>query len=149
MGADPVRIGQAGLGAWGRNLVRNVDALADLTWICDASEERRASFGRQFPNAIVTDSFAEMLADPELEAVVIATPVPTHYALAKQALEAGKHVFVEKPPAMRASEMEELVALSESPPSMRAISCTRASPSSTSMSAVVTPSLAPLCTRMW
>ncbi len=114
MGADPVRIGQAGLGAWGRNLVRNVDALADLTWICDASEERRASFGRQFPNAIVTDSFAEMLADPELEAVVIATPVPTHYALAKQALEAGKHVFVEKPPAMRGSEMEELVTLAES-----------------------------------
>src|SRR5436309_11126020 len=54
-----------------------------------------------------------MLADPELDAVAVATPVPTHYALAKQALEAGKHVFVEKPPAMRASEMEELVALAE------------------------------------
>ena len=54
-----------------------------------------------------------MLADPELEAVVIATPVPTHYALAKQALEAGKHVFVEKPPAMRGAEMAELVALAE------------------------------------
>ncbi len=52
-----------------------------------------------------------MLADPELEAVVIATPVPTHYALAKQALEAGKHVFVEKPPAMKGTEMEELVEL--------------------------------------
>jgi predicted dehydrogenase len=54
-----------------------------------------------------------MLADPALDAVVIATPVPTHHALAKEALEAGKHVFVEKPPAMRASEMEELVALAE------------------------------------
>ena len=52
-----------------------------------------------------------MLADPELDAVVIATPVPTHYALAKQALEAGKHVLVEKPPAMKGAEMDELVAL--------------------------------------
>src|SRR5439155_22637367 len=49
--------------------------------------------------------------DPDLDAVVVATPVPTHFALAKEALEAGKHVFVEKPPAMRASEMDELVAL--------------------------------------
>jgi len=55
----------------------------------------------------------EMLADDELQAVVIATPVPTHHPLAKQALEAGKHVFVEKPPAMRAAEMEELVGLAE------------------------------------
>jgi predicted dehydrogenase len=52
-----------------------------------------------------------MLADPELDAVVIATPVPTHYALARQALEAGKHVLVEKPPAMKGAEMDELVAL--------------------------------------
>src|SRR5581483_10979864 len=68
---------------------------------------------RRFPNAQATDSFDEVLADGEVEAVVIATPVPTHYALAKQALEAGKHVFVEKPPAMRAAEMAELVSLSE------------------------------------
>ena len=57
----------------------------------------------------MTAEFEEMLADPELEAVVIATPVPTHYALAKQALEAGKHVLVEKPPAMKGAEMDELV----------------------------------------
>jgi predicted dehydrogenase len=59
----------------------------------------------------VTDSFDELLAADEVQRVVIATPVPTHHALAKQALEAGKHVFVEKPPAMRASEIDELVAL--------------------------------------
>jgi len=88
--------------------------LADLVWICDASDERREQFARRFPNSLPTSSVEEVLADPELEAVVIATPVPTHYALAKQALEAGKHVFVEKPPAMKAAEMEELVALSES-----------------------------------
>ncbi len=113
-GTTPVRIGQIGLGAWGANLVRNVDVLADLTWICEATDSRREQFARRFPGARATGAFDEMLADEELEAVVIATPVPTHYALAKQALEAGKHVFVEKPPSMRASEMEELVALSES-----------------------------------
>jgi predicted dehydrogenase len=108
-----VRLGQAGLGAWGGNLARNVDDLAELAWLCDTDEDRRAQAARRFPAARLTGSFDEMLADPELDAVVIATPVPTHYALAKEALEAGKHVFVEKPPAMRAPEMEELVALAE------------------------------------
>jgi predicted dehydrogenase len=108
-----VNVGQAGLGHWGKNLVRNFDELADLTWICDSDEARRAEFGARYPNARVTASFEEMIADDDLQAVVIATPVPTHHPLAKQALEAGKHVFVEKPPAMRAAEMEELVGLAE------------------------------------
>jgi predicted dehydrogenase len=111
---DPLRVAQVGLGAWGANLVRNIDVLADLVWICDAAEARRDLFAGRFPNALATASYDEVIADPEVEAVVIATPVPTHYALAKQALEAGKHVFVEKPPAMRADEMAELVALAES-----------------------------------
>jgi len=107
-----VRVGQAGLGNWGKNLARNFAELADLTWLCDADPAKRELAAR-YPQARWTDGFDEMLADPELEAVVIATPVPTHYSLAKQALGAGKHVFVEKPPAMRASEMEELVTLAE------------------------------------
>ena len=106
-----VRIGQAGLGYWGQNLARNFDDLAELGWLCDERPEVRAEFAERYPNARVTGDFAEMLADDELDAVVIATPVPTHYPLAKQALEAGKHVFVEKPPAMRAVEMDELVTL--------------------------------------
>ena len=107
---EPVRIGQAGLGAWGKNLVRNLDDLA-APRAGSATRPRAGAneFARRFPGARVTPDFDEMLADPELEAVVIATPVPTHYALAKQALEAGKHVFVEKPPAMRGAEMAELV----------------------------------------
>jgi predicted dehydrogenase len=108
-----LRIGQAGLGYWGKNLARNFDELADLRWLCDASPELQAEFAERYPNARVTGDFAEMLADPDVDAVVIATPVPTHFALAKQALEAGKHVFVEKPPAMRAEEMDELVTLAE------------------------------------
>ena len=107
------RVAHAGVGGWGRNVARVVGELADLAWICDTDEERRAQYAARYPQARVTGSFEDLVADDTVEAVVIATPVPTHYALAKQALEAGKHVFVEKPPAMRGSEMEELVSLAE------------------------------------
>ena len=106
-----VKVGLVGLGYWGPNLARNFDHLADLAWLCDFDDELRASFGTRYPRARMTADFAELLADPDVEAVVIATPVPTHYALAKQALEAGKHVLVEKPPAMKGAEMDELVRL--------------------------------------
>ncbi len=106
-----IKVGQAGLGEWGKNLVRNFGELADLAWLCDTSEELRESFGARYPQARTTAAFEDLLADDELEAVVIATPVPTHHELAREALLAGKHVFVEKPPAMRRAEMEELVEL--------------------------------------
>jgi predicted dehydrogenase len=105
------RLGVVGLNYWGPNLVRNFDDLGALAAICDLDDERRAAMAARYPNAAAYASFEEMLADDTLDAVVVATPVPTHYALAKQALEAGKHVFVEKPPAMRAAEMDELVEL--------------------------------------
>jgi predicted dehydrogenase len=108
-----IRVGQAGLGYWGANLVRNFDELAELTWLCDAAGERREQYGRRYPRSRVTADFDELLAADDVDAVVIATPVPTHHDLAKRALLAGKHVFVEKPPAMRAHEMEELVALAQ------------------------------------
>jgi predicted dehydrogenase len=109
-----LRVGQAGLGYWGRNLARNFDELAELRWLCDASEERRAEFADRYPNAEVTGDFEEMISAGDLDAVVIATPVPSHFSLARQALLAGKHVFVEKPPAMQVAEMEELIGLAES-----------------------------------
>jgi predicted dehydrogenase len=105
------KIGVVGLNYWGPNLVRNFNDLADLTWLCDLDEEHLNPIAARYPDTRATKSFDDLLSDDELDAVVIATPVPTHYALAKQALEAGKHVFVEKPPAMRAAEMDELVAL--------------------------------------
>jgi predicted dehydrogenase len=108
-----VRVGQVGLGAWGANLVRNLDDVADLAWICDASADRLQALARRYPAARTTADFADVLEDESVEAVVVATPVPTHYELARNALAAGKHVFVEKPPAMRAAEMEELVRLAE------------------------------------
>ena len=107
----PTRIGVVGLNYWGPNLVRNFDGLAELTWLCDLDDTHLQPLAERYPHARATTALADMLADESLDAVVIATPVPTHYALAKQALEAGKHVFVEKPPAMRAVEMDELVQL--------------------------------------
>jgi predicted dehydrogenase len=109
--AAPTRIGVVGLNYWGPNLVRNFDGLAELTWLCDLDDAHLQPLAERYPHARATNAFDDMLADDALDAVVIATPVPTHYALAKQALEAGKHVFVEKPPAMRAAEMDELVQL--------------------------------------
>jgi predicted dehydrogenase len=106
-------LGQVGLGAWGRNLARNFADLAELAWLCDTDEEKRAEFTSRYPQARFTTSFDEILQDPELDAVVIATPVPTHFALARSALAAGKHVFVEKPPATTSDEIDELVALAE------------------------------------
>jgi predicted dehydrogenase len=105
------RVGVVGLNYWGPNLARNFDELAHLAWICDLDDDLRARQTVRYPSARATADYADLLADDTLDAIVVATPVPTHYALAKQALEAGKHVFVEKPPAMRAAEMDELVEL--------------------------------------
>jgi predicted dehydrogenase len=106
-----VKVGVAGLGYWGPNLARNFEELAELTWLADLSPELQEKFAVRYPNARLTGDFEDLLGDDTLDAVVIATPVPTHYELAKKALEAGKHVLVEKPPAMTAAEMDELVGL--------------------------------------
>jgi predicted dehydrogenase len=108
---DEITVGVAGLGYWGPNLARNFDELARLTWLCDLDRELLDRQASRFPQARATSNLDEMLADPELQAVAIATPVPTHAALAAKALAAGKHVLVEKPPAMRGAEMDELVEL--------------------------------------
>ena len=107
------RVAQVGLGQWGKNLARNFDELGDLAWLCDIDDERRADLAQRYPTATMTGDFEDVLADDSVDAVVIATPVPTHHELARRSLEAGKHVFVEKPPAMRGAEMEELCELAE------------------------------------
>ena len=107
------KVGLAGLGYWGPNLARNFDELAELGWLCDLSDDHRARFASRYPRARLTGDFDEMLADDSLEAVVVATPVVTHADLARRALEAGKHVLVEKPPALTAGEAEDLVAAAE------------------------------------
>ncbi|HEY7632384.1 MAG TPA: Gfo/Idh/MocA family oxidoreductase [Thermoleophilaceae bacterium] len=106
------RIGVVGLGYWGPNLARNFDRLpgAELRWICDQSQEARERFAPTFPDARVSGDIDELLADPELDAVVIATHVPSHAPLALRVLGAGKHCFVEKPLAYSVAEAEQVVA---------------------------------------
>jgi predicted dehydrogenase len=107
------KIGVAGLGHWGPNLARNFDELAELVWLCDLDTPLLERFSKRHPQAQLTTDFEDVLADPPVEAVVIATPVVTHYELSRRALAAGKHVFVEKPMALHAGEAEELCALAE------------------------------------
>jgi predicted dehydrogenase len=104
-------IAVTGLGYWGPNLARNFDDLGVLAALCDLDPELRDRYAARYPNARMYVGFDDLLADDGVSAIVIATPVPTHYELAKRALSAGKHVLVEKPPAMRAPEIDELVAI--------------------------------------
>ena len=108
-------VGVVGLGYWGPNLARNFDRLpdAELTWLCDASEEARARWGRAFPSARTTADFDDLLNDDALDAVVIATPVPTHADLAMRVLSAGKHCFVEKPLAQSEEQAKAVVKAAE------------------------------------
>ena len=107
-----IRIGVVGLGYWGPNLARNFAAIAgcELAWCCDASEEARARWAPAFPTARFTADLDDLLDDPDLDAVVLATPVPTHGPLAERVLQAGKHCMVEKPLAYTVEDAERAVA---------------------------------------
>jgi predicted dehydrogenase len=102
-----------GLGYWGPNLVRNLNELeeADLRWICDLDQARLDTFTRRYPAVRSTRSFDDLIADPELDAIAIATPVSSHHPLAMAALRADKHVFIEKPLAASVVQAEELAAV--------------------------------------
>ena len=106
------RIGVVGLGYWGPNLARNFDRLpgAELRWICDQSQAALERWAPSFPDTRISGSLDELIEDPELDAVVVATHVPSHAALATRVLAAGKHCFVEKPLAQSVAEAEQVVA---------------------------------------
>jgi predicted dehydrogenase len=108
---SPVRIGVAGLGYWGPNLARNFAGIdgCELAWVCDASPEALARMLGRFPGVRPASGLAQMLADPDLDAVALATPVPTHAELAVQVLQAGKHCFVEKPLAQSVADAQRVV----------------------------------------
>jgi predicted dehydrogenase len=112
MSSAPVRIGVIGLGYWGPNLARNFDAIpaAELAWCCDVSEASRRSIRERFPEVRVSGDVDELLADPDLDALALATPVPTHAELSRRVLEAGKHCFVEKPLAQSVADAEKVLA---------------------------------------
>jgi predicted dehydrogenase len=111
----PVRIAVVGLGYWGPNLVRNLHELpeAEVACVCDLRPEALAAIGRRYPAVAQTTSFDDVLADPSIDAIAIATPVSSHHRFASAALAAGKHVFVEKPLAASSSEATELIALAD------------------------------------
>ena len=108
-----VRVGVVGLGYWGPNLVRNMARVSELAWCCDLSQESRDRYAAQYPQAQFTGDYDELLNDPALDAIALATSVPTHHALGMRALAAGKHVFVEKPLAGSAADARELVDAAE------------------------------------
>jgi predicted dehydrogenase len=110
-----VRIAHVGLGYWGPNIARNLAALdgAELAILCDSDQARLDRIARQLPGPRLVTDYDAVLADDRIDAVVLATPVETHYALARQALEAGKHVLVEKPLAPTTTECEHLIELAD------------------------------------
>ena len=110
-----VGIAQVGVGYWGKNLLRNFNALpeAEILHVCDENEDILGTVKKQYEHLPTTSNFDDVLADRDVEAVVIATQTPLHYTFARAALKAGKHVFVEKPMTQRVEEAEELVHLAE------------------------------------
>jgi predicted dehydrogenase len=108
-----VNIALAGPGYWGPNLARNFAALpgARLHTLCDVRTERLEELRKDYPHAKLEREFEAVLSDPDVHAIVIATPVYTHFELALAALRAGKHVMVEKPMAKTLAQCRELVAL--------------------------------------
>ena len=111
----PVRAAVVGLGYWGPQLVRNLfeSPHADLVAVCDARTDALAQVGRRYPGLRHYTDFADVLADDDVEAVVVATPISTHYLLARAALESGKHTFVEKPLAGSLPEARALATLAQ------------------------------------
>ena len=111
-GGTPIRLAVAGLGYWGPNLARNFAAIpgCELGWLIDPSEAARARVAPLFPGVRLTGELDEALADPGVDAVALATPVPTHAELAARVAQAGKHCFVEKPLATSAADAERAVA---------------------------------------
>jgi len=110
-----VRIGVIGYGYWGPNLVRNFYETPGVQVACvsDLRAERLKQVVSRYPTVRVTESHRELVEDPAIDAVVIATPVSTHFDLAMGALKAGKHVFVEKPLASNAEQVHRLLDAAE------------------------------------
>jgi predicted dehydrogenase len=110
-----VEVAVAGVGGWGKNLARNYFQIPDssLKYICDVDEQKLDQMKRLLPGTRTTTRFEDLLKDPDLNAIVIATPASTHYALCQAALTAGKDVYVEKPFVLFAFQAQELIKIAE------------------------------------
>jgi len=113
--ARPVTVAVVGLGYWGPNLARNFALLpgCDLRWCCDSCDAARERLAPGYRDTRFTGELDELLADPGLDAVVLATPVATHAELVLRVLEAGKHCLVEKPMAQSPADAERLIETAE------------------------------------
>jgi UDP-2-acetamido-3-amino-2,3-dideoxy-glucuronate N-acetyltransferase len=107
----PPRIACIGAGYWGQNLVRNFHQLGALRWVCDGDGEQVARLRMKYPDAMFSGQHSEVLGDRDISAVAIATPAVSHGALVREALLAGKHVFVEKPLCLSLPEARQLIDL--------------------------------------
>jgi predicted dehydrogenase len=105
------RVAVVGLGYWGPNLVRVLFERTDIDvrWLCDTDPERLERIGRRYPSAATTQNLEDVLLDASVDGVLLATPVFTHYELARRCMEAGKHVFVEKPLAPSTDQATQLI----------------------------------------
>lgn len=110
-----LNVAVAGCGYWGPNLIRNFSGLADcrVKAVCDPSAARLKHMKELYPSVETTSDFDSLTADPEIDAIVVATPVHLHYELAKKSLEAGKHTFIEKPMAQSSEQCAELVEIAD------------------------------------
>ncbi len=108
-----LNIAQIGIGYWGPNLLRNLSTnpQCNIKTVVDLSEERRKFVANNYQNIIVTDDIKVVLNDKEIHAIVIATPVSTHFDLAIQSLKAGKHVLIEKPMAKTVKEVNDIARI--------------------------------------
>ena len=113
---SPVRVGVIGVGYWGPNLLRNFNSLKDAVavWCADTSEARLSHMANLYPGVKTSRDYRDVLGDPEVDAVVVATPANTHCQISCEAFEAGKHVFVEKPMAVSTEECQRMVDAGES-----------------------------------
>ncbi len=112
-GSEDITIGIVGLGYWGPILLRVLFELdgVNVKWMCDSDEDRLRRLGSRYPSVLTTTDMDDLLDDEHLDAVALATPVPTHYELAVRSLEADKHTFVEKPLALSGADADRLTEL--------------------------------------
>jgi predicted dehydrogenase len=108
-----IRVGLIGLGHWGPNIARSMQQTgrAEVRWICDLDAGRLERAANQYPEVKTTSDVGDILADGEVDAVAVSTPVHTHFELTSRALEAGKHVLVEKPITGNSDDARKLVDL--------------------------------------
>ncbi len=115
MSGSTVSVGVIGAGGWGKNLIRNYFQLesAELRWVCDLDDKKRARSQAQFPALFDSASVDDLLNDPKLDAVIVATTAPSHFELGKRVLLAGKDLYVEKPFTLSVRDARELIELAE------------------------------------